>query len=216
MVIIGTYGFQGSGKDTFANYLVKNYNFIKFSFASATKDVLNILFGWDRNMLEGETKESREFRETVDEWWSEKLGIPNLTPRIALQLIGTKVFRENFNPEIWVKIIEKKILNQLKLNPESNIIISDCRFPNEIGMLKNLGCIIIHIQINISEVFGLYKSGCKSEEAIKLHESETSWIGEKFDYTIDNFQTKEKFELSIDEFINENFNVKYTKKFFCK
>ena len=48
MVLLCVCGFQGSGKDTFSNYLVSNYDFVKFSFASATKDILSTLFGWDR------------------------------------------------------------------------------------------------------------------------------------------------------------------------
>jgi dephospho-CoA kinase len=66
MLVIGICGFQGSGKDTFSDFLVKNYDFKKITFAGATKDVLNNLFGWDRTMLEGDTIESRVFRETVD------------------------------------------------------------------------------------------------------------------------------------------------------
>lgn len=208
MVILGICGFQGSGKDTFANHLVSNYNFIKFSFAGATKDVLGVLFEWDRALLEGDTIESRKFRETEDIWWSEKLGIPNLTPRKTLQLVGTDLFRKHFNPEIWVKVVEKKILTQLEADPNSNIIISDCRFPNEIQMLRNLGTRIISIQRNLPPWFDKYKSGLDCEEALELHESEISWIREDFDHIItNNYETKELFELEINKFVKDNFGI---------
>lgn len=211
MVILGICGFQGAGKDTFANYFVDKHNFIKFTFAGATKDVLNILFGWDRKLLEGDTIESRKFRETEDPWWSEKLGIPNLTPRKTLQLIGTDIFRNHFNSEIWVRVVEKNILKELESNPNSNIIISDCRFSNEFEMLRNLGCKIISIQRNLPSWFNNYKLGNDCEEAIKLHESERSWIREKFDYIIaNNLGTKESFEVQICEFIKNNFNLSNT------
>ena len=132
MTIIAICGFQGVGKDTFANYLVDKYEFKKFSFASATKDILADMFGWERTLLEGDTVESRIFRETIDPWWSDKLGIQDLTPRKVLQLIGTDLFRKHFNYEIWVHIVEKKIINCLKINPEQRIIINDCRYANEI------------------------------------------------------------------------------------
>lgn len=207
MVILGICGFQGAGKDTFANYLVSNHKFVKFSFAGATKDILSVLFGWDRALLEGDTIESRKFRETIDPWWSDKLGITDLTPRKTLQLIGTNLFRNCFNSEIWVKVVEKKILTQLELNPNANIIISDCRFPNEIKMLKNLGCKIISVQRNLPEWFDKYKSGVDCEEAKTLHESEKSWIREQFDYVISNdAETKELFESKINEFILNNLN----------
>lgn len=208
MVILGICGFQGAGKDTFANYLVSNHNFIKFSFAGATKDVLNVVFGWDRALLEGDTVESRKFRETEDTWWSEKLGIPNLTSRKTLQLIGTDLFRKHFNPEIWSSVVEKKILTQLKNNPNSNIVVSDCRFPNEIQMLRNLGSHIISIQRNIPDWFTQYKFGIDCEEALKLHESEKSWIREKFDHVIDNnYETSKLFEQGISDFIFDKFGI---------
>lgn len=207
MVFLCICGFQGSGKDTFANYLVSNYNFVKFSFASATKDIISTLFGWNRELLEGDTIESREFREKVDPWWSDKLNIPNLTPRKTLQLIGTELFRTKFHSDIWVNCVEKKILSQIQLNPNSNIIISDCRFPNEIQMLKNLGFKLIHIKRNIPSWFDKYKLGFDCDEAMKLHESETSWIREKFDYEINNqLNDIQNFYLTLNQFIEYNFN----------
>jgi len=208
MVLISICGFQGVGKDTFANYLVENYGFLKYSFASATKDILATLFGWDRNMLEGDTIESRKFRETVDLWWSEKLAIPELTPRKVLQLIGTDLFRKHFNYNIWVQCVEKKLLSHLESDPNSNIIISDCRFPNEIEMLKKLGFKLIHIQRNLPEWFDQYKSGIDCAQASELHISETSWIREHFDYDIINqYDNLETFYSKINEFVKNNFNL---------
>jgi len=208
MVLLCVCGFQGSGKDTYSNYLVSNYDFVKFSFASATKDILSTLFGWDRAMLEGDTQESREFRETVDLWWSEKLGIPELTPRKTLQLIGTELFRKKFNSDIWVNCVEKKIISQIHLNPNSNIVVSDCRFPNEIKMLKDLGFKLIHIKRNLPTWFNEFKSGLDSENSKLLHESETSWIRENFEYKINN-QTNnlDEFNQLINEFMEQNFNM---------
>lgn len=213
MVLLCVCGFQGSGKDTFSNYLVSNHGFVKFSFASATKDILSTLFGWNRALLEGDTKESREFREIVDPWWSDKLGISNLTPRRALQLIGTDLFRKQFNHNIWTNCLERKILSQIQSNPDLNIIISDCRFPNEIKMLKNIGFILIHIERNLPIWFNEYKSGLDCEEAKLLHESETSWIRETFEHKINN-QTDnlDEFYKLINEFMEKEFYNTYEDK----
>lgn len=208
MLIIGICGFQGSGKDTFSDFLVKNYQFKKITLAGATKDVLADIFGWDRKLLEGDTKVSREFRETIDQWWSEKLGIEGFTPRKALQMVGTDLFRKHFNSDIWIHIVEKKILNEITKNPDSKIIISDCRFPNEIKLIKNLGAKLIHIQRNKPEWFDRYKLGLDCEEVSKLHESEKSWIREEFDYVVENSSKQiEIFEEQIEKFIRENFNL---------
>lgn len=195
-MIIGICGFQSSGKDTIANYLVKNHNFIKLSFASATKDVVSCLFSLDRNMLEGNTPECRKKREEVDSWWSNRLGIPNLTPRKMLQLIGTDVFRNNFHKEIWISILEKKLL----FNLHSNIVISDCRFSNEINILKKYNAKIIHVYRNLPNWFIPYKNNetIDSEEFNKIHSSELDWIKSDFDYDINNNSTIQNLYLIID------------------
>ena len=197
MTIIAICGFQGSGKDTLADILVNKHCFIKFSFASATKDVVSSLFGWDRIMLEGNTLEYREKRNIVDTWWSEKLSIPNFTPRMALQMIGTDLFRKKFFDEIWVSIVERKIIE----NIDKNIVISDCRFPNEINMVKKYGAKLIHIYRKLPHCFYDYKyddninkEKHEYNDILKLHESETSWIKSDFDLEINNNDTINELE----------------------
>ena len=81
MSLIAICGFQGSGKDTLANILIEKYGYTKVSFGGILKDAISIIFNWDRDLLEGTTIKSREWRETVDDWWAKRLDIPNLTPR---------------------------------------------------------------------------------------------------------------------------------------
>ena len=50
----------------------------RISFAGVLKDACANIFGWDRVLLEGNTPESRAFREMPDEWWSKRLDIPTL------------------------------------------------------------------------------------------------------------------------------------------
>ena len=75
-MIVGLLGYIGSGKGTVSSVLVNEYGFRQDSFASTLKDACSAIFGWERHMLEGDTKESREWREQVDPWWEEKLGRP--------------------------------------------------------------------------------------------------------------------------------------------
>jgi hypothetical protein len=193
--LIGICGFQGSGKDTFAQYLIDNYGFKKLSFASTVKDVASIIFGWDREMLEGYTKEARVQREMIDSWWAKKLDIPNFTPRFALQFIGTDLFRKHFNSEIWVSCIEKQ------LEKYDKIIITDCRFENEINMIKNNGGIIIKLfRNNISQLYYEIQNGF---EPLDLHPSEWKWINSKEDYLIVN-------DSSINE-LNKKIDILYKK-----
>lgn len=201
-MIIGVCGFIGSGKDTFAEYCIKNHNFIRFSFGDAVKDVISNIFGWERRLLQGDSSESRDFRNKVDHFWSSELNIPNFTPRIAMQLIATDLLRDKFNSDIWVKIIKRQII----VNKDKNIIISDCRFPNEIEMIKNFGGILVYVNRNKPIWFDKYKSGKDVEEISNIHPSETSWIRCQFDYELDNNGSLDDYLDNIKIFLNNYFN----------
>ena len=70
-MLIGLLGFIGSGKNSVAEQFAKN-GFTTDSFAAPLKDAVSDIFGWPRNMLEGDTDHSRAFREAPDQWWSQK------------------------------------------------------------------------------------------------------------------------------------------------
>ncbi len=191
-MIIAICGLQGSGKDTIGSYLINTYGFTKLSFAGVLKDIVGILFGWDRKMLEGATKESREWREQVDPWWSQKLGIENLTPRYVLQYFGTDLFRSHFHPDIWVIAVERQ------LSQYANCVITDCRFPNEISMLRAAGATVIKItRGELPEWYEPYLLK-QTEKPDGVHPSEYMWIRESFDYELENNSTIEDLELRVN------------------
>ena len=65
-MLIGICGLINSGKDTLANVLIEEYSFKKDSFASTLKDVLSVLFNWNRKLLEGDTEDSRNWRNQIE------------------------------------------------------------------------------------------------------------------------------------------------------
>ena len=188
-MIIGICGFIGSGKDTIADYLVNFHEFRRESFASTLKDACSSVFGWDRTMLEGRTKEAREWREQVDPWWAERLDLPNLTPRWILQYWGTEVCRKGFHDDIWIASLENKLRNS-----KDSVVISDCRFPNEIKSIKDAGGKIVWVQRGVLPEW--YNIALQANQGHnwavmdlkmrKVHASETSWVGTDFDFVIDN------------------------------
>ena len=194
-MIIGICGFQSSGKDTIADYLITEHGFIKMSFASKLKDIISIMFGWPRDRLEGLTKEDREWRETVDPWWSQTLKMSQLTPRYVMQYLATDLFRNKFHPDIWVKIVENE-LNKLQSN-KVNIVISDCRFENEINMIIRLGGKIIQVYRNPPSWFYKYRQGKCLNKIKYLHHSEIEWITCYRDYDIKNNGTIEELYQKI-------------------
>jgi hypothetical protein len=193
-MIIGVCGFIGSGKDTVADYLTNFHGFRRESFAGSLKDAVAQVFGWDRTMLEGRTTSAREWREQVDPWWSERLGMPHLTPRWVLQYWGTEVCRNGFHDDMWIASLENKLRNS-----KDDIVISDCRFPNEIKSIKDAGGIVIRVvrgsepewyehavNANKSDRHLGWAIGRHALEQLGIHASETAWVGTEFDAVLDN------------------------------
>jgi hypothetical protein len=205
--IIGICGFIGSGKDTAADYLVNFHGFKRESFASTLKDACAAVFGWDRDLLEGRTNEARVWREQKDQWWSERLGM-EITPRWILQCWGTEVCRRAFHDDIWIASLE----NKLRVSKD-NIVISDCRFPNEITALRNQGAKIIWIQRGIIphwyDIASLANRGDHKArswlEKEKIHASEYSWAGTTFDYEINNNGTIEQLYSQLKSVVDNTF-----------
>jgi hypothetical protein len=201
-MIIGVCGFIGSGKDTIADYLVNVHGFRRESFANTLKDAVAAVFGWDRVMLEGRTKEAREWREQVDPWWAERLDMPNLTPRWVLQYWGTEVCRRGFHDDIWIASVENKLRRS-----KDDIVISDCRFPNEIASIKQAGGVIVCV--NRGELPSWHIMAAKANKgdllaaeklkALGVHASETAWVGTDFDYVLDNNNSLDYLFKQVEE-----------------
>ena len=209
-MIIGIVGSIGSGKDTIADYLSNFHEFRRESFASSVKDVLSNIFGWDRTLLEGRTKESREWREQVDEWWATRLNIPHLTPRWVMQNFATDLCRDRFHKDIWIASLENKLKKS-----KDNVVITDCRFPNEFESIKNLGGKIIRVKRGPEPVWHHFvKDALNGDQTSKsillrqygIHESEWAWYGLKFDYTIENDGSIEQLYNQTALIINQDAN----------
>jgi hypothetical protein len=203
-MIIGICGFIGSGKDTIADYLVNFHEFRRESFASTLKDAVSAVFGWDRTMLEGRTKEAREWREQVDPWWAERLSMPTLTPRWVLQYWGTEVCRRGFHDDIWIASLENKLRNS-----KDDVVISDCRFPNEIKSIKNAGGKIIWVKRGdlpewYDTAIGANAGILSEQELLKrlgIHASETAWVGTKFDSIVENNSGIDDLYLKVEQLV---------------
>lgn len=203
-MIIGICGFIGSGKDTIADYLVNFHEFRRESFASTLKDAVASVFGWDRTMLEGRTKEAREWREQVDPWWAERLSMPTLTPRWVLQYWGTEVCRKSFHDDIWIASLENKLRNS-----KDDVVISDCRFPNEIQSIKNAGGKIIWVKRGelpewYDTALGANNGILPDQELLKklkVHASETAWVGTDFDSVLENNSSIDELYLKIESLV---------------
>lgn len=207
-MIIGITGFIGSGKDSVADYLVQHHDFVRDSYATPLKDAVSSIFGWDREMLDGRTKEARDWREQEDEWWTNRLGLQHdlfpITPRHILQQFGTELLREHFHQDIWIASLENRARHTTH-----NIAVTDCRFPNEIKSIKKSGGAVINVKrgpdpewydyawdANRGDIEAKFKLN-----TFKVHPSETSLVGMKFDYVIHNDGDLDELQHKVDDMI---------------
>ena len=151
--MIGLLGKKYCGKDTAARVLILKHKFIRMAFGDPIKNISKELFNFSDDQLYGNNKE------TIDNYW-------NIAPRKIFQYLGTDIFRKDIKkilPHIddnfWVLCLEKKykeiMLNNSNNNIDTNIVITDVRYQNELDMIHKNGGIIIKINrpdnINIDD-----------------------------------------------------------------
>jgi hypothetical protein len=115
--------------------------------------------------------------------------MPTLTPRWVLQYWGTEVCRKGFHDDIWIASLENKLRNS-----KDHVVISDCRFPNEIASIRNAGGKILWVRRGeLPDWYDLAIEANKNNNLAiqelkfrKIHASETAWIGTEFDEIIYN------------------------------
>ena len=193
-MIIGICGLIGSGKGTVADILVENHNFEKLSFADKLKDGVASVFSWDRDMLEGDTDRSRIWREKQDEFWTNETEM-SVTPRLVLQLFGTDCMRNGFFDGIWVSLVKQQILE----NPNTNWVIPDVRFPNEVKMIQSVQGQVWQVRRGDLPIWFMDKRD-NNVEPIDVHPSEWAWIDkdESFEEIIYNDDSLEELLKKIE------------------
>ena len=97
--------------------------------------------------------------------------------RTLLQYVGTDVVRVQ-RPDFWVKFISD-VLDMFD-NEWDYVLIPDCRFPNEVSMLRSRGFDVVHVNV----VRDGYDNGLTDEQ--RSHPSETAMDGIVADFIIEN------------------------------
>jgi hypothetical protein len=200
-MLIGVVGFISSGKGTVGE-IFSEYGFVRDSFAKPLKDAVSIMFGWPRELLEGDNELSRTWREEPDVFWSEKFG-RQFSPREALQLMGTEAGRETFHPDIWVI----SLLNRAK---GKDVVVTDVRFKNEIDYIQKNDGIVIRVKRGEDPEWFDWLSSEKDEfyreQIMKgrgVHRSEWDWVGCDFDYVIENVGTIQQLRKKVEEVLQK-------------
>lgn len=130
-VIIGICGQKQSGKNTLANLIMeRDSSFTEYAFADPVREAAKAFFGWT-------DEEMSTNKERVDDFWG-------ISPRQALQYIGTEVGRQGFaekfplfkemtNDQIWIRRFDKYFQS---LGENKNVVITDVRFMNEAKAIR--------------------------------------------------------------------------------
>ena len=170
-MIILLSGKCGNGKDTIADYLVTNYNYSKYSFAETLKHHTSQKYNFDPVLCF--TQEGK------------KTTIGDKTVRDLLISEALEIRKTNDN-----YFVEKTVS---KFQKGTDIVISDCRYPNEIEYITKAFKDVIVLRVNKSD----------QQNPTHLLPSETQLDNYQFDYIIDNDGSMESLYNSVSVFLSK-------------
>lgn len=124
--LIAFTGLAGSGKSTAALHLVNVHGFERIRFAGPLKAMMAAL-GLTPEQIDGSEKETP--CDLLD----------GRTPRYAMQTIGTEWGRDLIAPDLWIRAW------QAALPATGNVVVDDCRFPNEARAVEAAGGLLVRI-----------------------------------------------------------------------
>jgi len=134
----GNKGSAGAGKDEVADHLVRKHGFVKIAFADEIKRIAMRLWDFSEEQLWGPSEERNKpdkrypFQcrgcQTCEFRCDHYIGF--LTPRHALQQIGTEVARA-IDPDVWVRFA-LNVADQILNGPSKE----DARFVSSAGKLE--------------------------------------------------------------------------------
>jgi hypothetical protein len=173
-LLIGIGHKKQRGKDTAANRLVDKHRFVRVSWADSLKESARIIFGFNDRQLYGDLKE------VIDPYWG-------MSPRDALQRLGTDACRNHVHREIWIKSAWLRVQKIWEENPETGVVIPDVRFTNEADFIKEKGGVLWKVDRDLPE------------DKNSQHPSEIDLdTYDKWDKVIDNNSSLRKLYLNVD------------------
>ena len=180
-MLIGLSGYAQAGKDSLGAALVKNHGFTRYAFADALKEMAYRL----NPIIDKDHRGYIRLKEVVDvQGWEEAKENPEV--RRLLQVMGTEAGRELLGENIWVDTVLNKVGGD-------NVVITDCRFPNEAMAVRLRNGFIVRIE----------RPGVG---AANDHDSETSLDDWPFDVTVTNGRSVQALD-QVANFLVETFET---------
>jgi hypothetical protein len=146
--IIGISGKIGSGKDTFAELLAEQLHgkVERHALADKLRLITEIISGIRMTTTHEANKPfCNEIRNYTQDQKNIVIKQFDKTIGETLQLVGTDLFRDNYDTDIWVKSFFNEELDT-KLNNGKIIVIPDVRFVNEADYILKEGGYLIRLE----------------------------------------------------------------------
>jgi len=163
-MIVGIIGAARSGKDTVAEVLVQNYGFERLGFSDPLKECAEAYFGWD--------------------------GVKDARGRRLLQILGTDAGRE-YDPEVWIKWIDRHITHSL----QTRWVLPDIRFDNEAEWVQKQGGYVVEV----------YGRGGLTNPVAAAHASEAGVTPSLITQRLNNQGTIKQLKDFVTEFMKNKF-----------
>ena len=184
-ILIACHGLPGSGKDTFANHLIRDGgNWSKVSFAAPIKRGLSAMFN-----IPMEDIENPNIKNSAHYKFERSI-------RYMAQTLGTEWGRVLIKDSVWVDLAQEGI--EHAWNKGQSVVNTDLRFENEAKRVKDLGGFIVHIIRDDNK----FDSDNKINEAVN-HASNITLDEKYIDFVIFNNGTIDEFQSDITKVIKE-------------
>lgn len=210
-MIVGLSGQAGTGKDTVADVIVRHHGFVKVALADPIKRICKEVYDFSDEQLYGpsekrnepdkryprpfteeEQKKAESLRGTDADTLHREYPLTRyLTPRYALQLLGTEWARDCY-VDTWVDYalrVAKELLDggfvytpQKGLEseyghencpqyPYSGVVIPDVRFKNEMAAIKKAGGKVVRIKRSVQGLPGSAGRHASEQEQLDIPDS---------------------------------------------
>lgn len=149
-MLIGLNGFKNAGKDTVADFLVRNHGFEKISFAASLKESAAALFeidpsDWDEYKND-DTVLVALLHTNPQGFRDDDIPIVEITARKFLQRYGTEAHRSVFYDDFWIDALLPSTQEDFnEWIAGRDVVITDARFPNELMRIRALGGKVVQV-----------------------------------------------------------------------
>jgi hypothetical protein len=152
----------------------KNWQILKF--ADKVKECAALLTG-----LPLEQMHSQE---------GKRIFLPNYQMSVGefQQKLGTEAIRGQIHDKAWI------FATMCQIKPEGNYLITDVRFPSEVGCVEEAGGVVLRLE---GDPLGQLGDGTRDD----FHVSETALDAHPFLYTIYNKGSLKELEFAIQKFL---------------